>query len=294
VKLSSRARVALLCLFAFLIAPCASRAQAPVTTWHIPMQQRNGVAASIPSLLNGQLYIATDTNELWFGNASSNTLLAFPVTLQGGGSAVAREHVINFTGSGVTVSDDPTNHRTNVSITSSGTSPGGLNLDLQFNNAGAFGGNGQAMFDPSTGYTAFRKPTAGSVGGTPGHGLEVITGSDPAIFAEGNNNASIQVSNGSSAISMFTCVAGGYFSGTSFFDSGLVASNGNTMWFGGSDGARLKLLNGGQIQPTSGYTAPSGSAGITHTVPLAPLTSGGTAGSLTFEKGILIAATDPT
>lgn len=62
------------------------------------------------------------------------------VTVQSGGSALPTETIINFA-SGATVADDPSNGRTNVTVSGGGATPGGSTGAVQTNNgSGGLGG----------------------------------------------------------------------------------------------------------------------------------------------------------
>jgi len=67
------------------------------------------------------------------------------------GAALTQRAALNFVGAGVTATDDSANNRTIVTITSGGGTPGGSDKQVQFNNAGAFAGSANLVWDNATG-----------------------------------------------------------------------------------------------------------------------------------------------
>ena len=85
-------------------------------------------------------------------NTRNNVIVAQPVyiTVMDEGTTVTRSTtVLNFIGSGVTVTG--TSSQANITITGgSGGSPGGSNTQVQFNNSGSFGGSANLTFNTFT------------------------------------------------------------------------------------------------------------------------------------------------
>ena len=125
-------KISLLLLLSFLSLQAAPiPAQAQGITIQI---KHTATEAGMPTLLVNQLCIADDTHRCWIGTAASvNVLFAVPLQVQLAGVLQPTQNQLNFTGSGVTVADDPTNHRTNITI--SGGS-GGSGTLTSFNAGG--------------------------------------------------------------------------------------------------------------------------------------------------------------
>lgn len=72
--------------------------------------------------------------------------------VQDEGSTLATQPILNFIGSTISCVDDPGNTRTNCTLTSSGgtTSPGGSDTQVQFNDAGSFGGDAGFTYNKTT------------------------------------------------------------------------------------------------------------------------------------------------
>jgi hypothetical protein len=85
-------------------------------------------------------------------NTRTNIIVPQPVyisVMDEGTTVTGSTTVLNFTGSGVSVTG--TSSQANITITGgSGGSPGGSNTQIQFNNSGSFGGSANLTFDSST------------------------------------------------------------------------------------------------------------------------------------------------
>jgi len=99
------------------------------------------------------------------------------------GSVFAQRANLNFIGSVVGVTDDAGNDATNVTITGGGGTPGGSDMDIQFNDGGSFGGDSHLTYNKNSSVLHAHK-IAGDA--SDGLILESANGTDVGILGAAN------------------------------------------------------------------------------------------------------------
>jgi hypothetical protein len=174
------------------------------------------------------------------------------VTVLSNGTIVTRDtRVLNFIGSGVSVTG--TSSQADITITGGGGngSPGGSNTQIQFNNSGLFAGSANLTFNSSTqtlGVGGNVSATGNIVGSYfIGNGSQ-LTG----ITANyGNSNvATLLAGFGSNTISTTGNITGNFFVGNGSALTGITASYGNA-----NVAANLAAFGSNPISTTGNVTA---------------------------------------
>ena len=133
----------------------------------------------LTGITNGQTLIWNSTLQRFLpGSAGSGS----GHTIEDEGTPLTQRTSLNFVGAGVTVTDDAGNDATVVTIPGGGSSsPGGSDREVQFNDAGVFGGSAEVIMPEAS---DVKLKVTGSAGGGFGYIIQTIENTNSGGRAE--------------------------------------------------------------------------------------------------------------
>lgn len=226
----------------------------PLDTAPDPVPPGLGTGQTAGTTTSSTVPVINLPEDVAIANTTTNIIVSQPVyvTVMDDGTIVTRgTTILNFIGSGVSVTGNSS--QANITITGGGGSgsPGGSNTQIQFNNSGSFGGSANLTFNDSTqtlGIGGNVSATGNIVGSFfIGNGSQ-LTGL-PASY--GNSNVTTLLAGfGSNTISTTGNITGSFFVGNGSALTGITVNYGNA-----NVAANLAAFGSNPISTTGNVTA---------------------------------------